>query len=524
LDTPTFPVESTSSKAAVLHEDPTSDTSSELSDGPTTTPRLEQTFYTEEDFIKMVKDYARVQGFSIRLGRVVKTKAGSLRKRDLVCSHARTTALNRQSKVARNKPLLSTGCPFRVRASFDVATGKWHVISVILNHNHRMVSSEQRHFMNSERVLPDEVKSEVLCLHRAGIQPSQIRDVLKVKFGDNASWLYDDIYNFLYKHTATSHPKELDAQNFIETLQQLQGDYPNLSFEYQLHPSTRQLQRVIWMFPEQKQAYSRFSDVVVFDNTYTTNRFKMPFGLFTGVNNHGQSVCFAGSLVDSETTESFLWLFNSFLQMVSGNSPGVLLTDDDKAMGSAINQTFVRHGTTHRLCHWHLLRNLMKNLLNVLGPRWATFLQNFHDCLRETDKDDFHTKWETMKNEYPEANRYLLKMERKVTRWAPCYSCDVFIADMATSQRAESMNSMLKHYMDANTSLNTFLQAFTSALEARAEAANFAKYKEANFALPFKTESLLEKQAYSLFTWYAFQKFQEQLVQSLSYGCTETSR
>jgi hypothetical protein len=41
------------------------------------------------------------------------------------------------------------------------------------------------------------------------------------------------------------------------------------------------------MFSEQKMNYCRFNDVVVFDNAYKTNRFGMPFGIFTGVNNHG---------------------------------------------------------------------------------------------------------------------------------------------------------------------------------------------------------------------------------------------
>jgi hypothetical protein len=517
-----------SSKTPVLQdlEDPSSDSSSETPNEPTFIPRRGQTFESEKEFRHMVTNYAIAKGFSIRRSKVVKAKDGSLRKRDLVCSRARTTALHKSKSkpTVRNKPFHSTGCQFLVRASYKDDIRKWQIISAKLNHNHNFVSSEQQQFMNSERRLPEEVKSEVLSLHRAGISPSQIRTVLKVKFGANSSWLYDDIYNFLYKHAGSSDRKELDAQIFIETLKELQGDHPNLSFKYKLHPLTQQLQRVIWMFPEQKVAYSRFSDVVVFDNTYSTNRFKMPFGVFTGVNNHGQSVCFAGSLVDSETTESFVWLFNSFLQLVSDNSPGVILTDDDKAIGSAIDQTFGKYDTTHRLCHWHLLRNVMKNLLHELGPSWSSFLEGFHECLREMDKDEFHKTWGALKQEYPAAQKYLLKLERKVMRWAPCYSCDVFMADMSTSQRGESINNMLKFYMDATTSLSTFLEAFASALEARAESEEFVKYREESFTLRFRTESPLEQQAYTLFTWYAFQKFQEQLVQSQRYGCLETSR
>jgi hypothetical protein len=515
-------VEALSSKATGSYavDEEQSDTSSEKSSG---IPYRGQTFDSEEEFVKMVKEYARLQGFTIRRSKVVKTKAGSLRKRDLVCSNARTTALKRPKGI-RNKPVMSTGCPFRVRASFDVMTGKWHVLLVKLEHNHRMVSAEKRRYMNSERTLPDEVKSEALCLHRAGITPSQIRNVLKVKFSESVCWLYDDVYNFLYQHTSSSDKKEFDAQAFIETLQGLQSDHPELTFKYQLDPATQRLQKAIWMFPEQRFAYSRFSDIVVFDNTYLTNRFKMPFGVFTGVNNHGQSVCFAGSLVDSEESESFLWLFNSFLEMVGGRSPGVILTDGDKAIRSAIEQTFLMHDTTHRLCHWHLLQNLTKMLLKALGSSWKSFFGDFHDCLKETDKDDFHRKWETLKKDYKPARSYLQKMEKTVTQWAPCYSCDVFMADMATSQRGESMNSLLKYYMDATTSLSTFLEAFASALEVRAEAEEYAKYREEHFALRFRTESPMEQQAYALFTWFAFRKFQEQLVRSQSYGCSETSR
>ena len=74
------------------------------------------------------------------------------------------------------------------------------------------------------------------------------------------------------------------------------------------------------MFPEQKMNYCRFHDVVVFDNTYKTNRFGMPFGIFTGVNNYGQSVCFAGVIMSDKTAESFIWTFTSFLKIVNKNA------------------------------------------------------------------------------------------------------------------------------------------------------------------------------------------------------------
>ena len=68
-------------------------------------------------------------------------------------------------------------------------------------------------------------------------------------------------------------------------LRYLQTDYSELAFEYQCDPTSKRLQHVIWMVPEQKIAYSRFITLI------QNQPFSMPFGIFSGVNNYGQSVC-----------------------------------------------------------------------------------------------------------------------------------------------------------------------------------------------------------------------------------------
>ena len=76
----------------------------------------------------------------------------------------------------------------------------------------------------------------------------------------------------------------------------------------------------------------------------------MPFGIFTGVNNFGQSVCFAGTLVIEKDEETFQWIFSKFIEMVNGNPPSVLLTDEDLAMTNAYMKVLNPLGTRHRLC------------------------------------------------------------------------------------------------------------------------------------------------------------------------------
>lgn len=59
-------------------------------------------------------------------------------------------------------------------------------------------------------------------------------------------------------------------------------------------------------------AYLQFWDVLVFDVTYKTNKFKMTFALFTGVNHHLQSSLFAGALLEDETTKLLFGCFPNF--------------------------------------------------------------------------------------------------------------------------------------------------------------------------------------------------------------------
>ena len=63
----------------------------------------------------------------------------------------------------------------------------------------------------------------------------------------------------------------------------------------------------------------------------SANRFDLPFGKFTEVNNYRQCVCFAEALMKSETADSFVQLFRKFLELVNYKVPNV---DNDAAIGS----------------------------------------------------------------------------------------------------------------------------------------------------------------------------------------------
>ncbi|CAG8851737.1 18835_t:CDS:2, partial [Gigaspora margarita] len=224
----------------------------------------------------------------------------SFRKRTLLCSQAgfaeskECNSNDEIPKKERNRVSQRCGCPFYIRVSLNNLNSLWQIINMDLTHNHLMVK-------------------EIIDF-LSGVDVPTICAILKEEFGDHVTWMYDDIYNFIYHLEGSGLEKrELDAEEFVKILDQFK--YADAEFFYyvDINEDTKRLERAIWIFPKQRINYSRFNDIVVYDNTYKTNHFKMAFGIFTGI-------------------------FTKFLKMVNQHAPAVILTDDDHAMANAYSK------------------------------------------------------------------------------------------------------------------------------------------------------------------------------------------
>ena len=80
--------------------------------------------------------------------------------------------------------------------------------------------------------------------------------------------------------------------------------------------------------------------MVTFDTIYMMNKYSMPFAPFVGINHYMQSILFDCALVRDEYTESFIWIFQSFLEALYGKHPKCILTNQDKVMKKVIEYDF----------------------------------------------------------------------------------------------------------------------------------------------------------------------------------------
>ncbi|XP_021749477.1 protein FAR1-RELATED SEQUENCE 5-like [Chenopodium quinoa] len=153
------------------------------------------------------------------------------------------------------------------------------------------------------------------------------------------------------------------------------------------------LQDVLWVDARSRVAYEEFGDVVVFDSTYLTNEYKLPFCNFVGVNHHGQTILFGCALLSRETSETFVWVFSNWLRCMGEKKPIGILTDQDPAMKKALKLTMKE--STHRWCIWHITQKFGKKLGKL--PNYPALHDDLENAIYDSlDCEEFESNWQTV--------------------------------------------------------------------------------------------------------------------------------
>jgi hypothetical protein len=116
-----------------------------------------------------------------------------------------------------------------------------------------------------------------------------------------------------------------DVQKTLDVFRQIRQQDPD--FQFSVEPGEQnQINSLLWINGKSREQYKCFGDVICFDTTYCTNIYKMPFGLFVGVNNHFQTTILGGVFMKHETTNSFSCVFAEFASLMGGKAPPTIFT------------------------------------------------------------------------------------------------------------------------------------------------------------------------------------------------------
>lgn len=98
-------------------------------------------------------------------------------------------------------------------------------------------------------------------------------------------------------------------------------------------------------------------------------------------------------MLSDETTTTFNWVLNQFVDCMGGQHPKVVITDGDLGMRAAINEVFPK--ALHRLCGWHLTNNAASNVPN--GEFKIQFSKLLYRYFSETE---FEERWASVIEEH----------------------------------------------------------------------------------------------------------------------------
>ena len=214
----------------------------------------------------------------------------------------------------------------------------------------------------------------------------QIMDVMvQESNGDHAEVGYvpRDLYNFSYLNKCAKII-DGDANAVLQNMRQRQLEDCEFFFDYQTNSEGR-LVNLFWCDGQSRLDYQAFGDLLIFDSTYRTNKYIMPFVPFVGLNHHRSTTIFACAVVSHETTESFKWLLCTLLVAMYQKEPKSVITDGDHAMRRAIQQ--VLPNSIHRLCTWHVERNMTHFIHHCMIPDFRELIY------KATTSSQFVRRW-----------------------------------------------------------------------------------------------------------------------------------
>lgn len=198
-----------------------------------------------------------------------------------------------------------------------------------------------------------------------------------------------------------------------------------------------------WVDGAARTAYKTYNDCISFDTTYMTN---MPRAPFVGINRHGQSIQLGCGFLRNEKIDSFVWLFEAFLDAMDGVAPVNMITDQDPEMKAAIQQVFPM--TVHRNCRWHIMKKVQDKIGNFMARR-DRLRQDFNVCVDNVvSVEQFGHKWNQMISKHQVAdNVHQQHLWGMRTCWVPVYYKDCFFPFLQTTAQSapsEGFNAVLK--------------------------------------------------------------------------------
>ncbi|KAI8552373.1 hypothetical protein RHMOL_Rhmol06G0261700 [Rhododendron molle] len=478
---------------------------------------------SEDQAYDLYNRYALGTGFSIRRDKYIyKSGTKEIKGRVFVCSKEGKSE-NLLPYEQRKTHRLDTRTECKASITFDVSDDMWVVSKFIPNHTHPLVPPEQRRFLRSGRKITESSKDLIHSMTSVGISPSRVYAYMSKEVGGVKNMVFTkrDCHNLVQTQRANMIGPG-DALSLINYFKSKLVESP-LFFHHEQLDDEGRLTNVFWTDGLSRFDYDCFGDVVIFDTTYRTNKYNMICAPFVGVNHHWKNIYFGCAFLQDETTSTFVWLFETFLEAMGSKAPKTIFTDQDHAMANAVKQVFPN--TCHRLCTWHISKNATQHIAHLYAQKG--FKDKFIYLMKYCEsEEEFESTWKEMINEWGiSENTWLKKLYELRQKWSPAFSHDTFSANIRSTQRSESTNNVFHQISGKTMTFIEFVHHYDDNITNMREEENEDDYNSSRGKpLLFLPQHEILKHASEWYTTRIFNMFQDEFKNCLMYKVVESTR
>ncbi|XP_057779700.1 protein FAR1-RELATED SEQUENCE 5-like [Salvia miltiorrhiza] len=388
----------------------------------------------------LYREYGRLSGFSVRKGnQSYFLNSSSVRAKiyhcscegypDNKCSIGKVPVCKKQS--------YRCNCKAKLRVARDDFDSRWKVTIFYNEHNHKLLDPSESYLLRSARNMSQSKKTLLLALTSNGIGVSRAYGFMENEAGGRAhiGFLRKDVYNELDRDRRKMYKvANSDVNKLIEYFTDKGLGDPSFYWKVKVGDDGR-LNNLFFRDTRCLIDYQHFGDVVSIDATYKTNKYDLVCVPIIGINHHRTNVLFAMAFLSNEKTESYEWLFSTFLESMYHREPTVIFSDQDQALMNGVDNTF--REACHRLCQWHINKNA--------GKQFGTLNHNKHfksmwyRCMNGCEnEEEFEASWKSMTEEFNLLeNRWFKNMYSLRKRWSSAFTLDKFCGGLHATSRSE---------------------------------------------------------------------------------------
>ncbi|XP_052627239.1 protein FAR-RED IMPAIRED RESPONSE 1-like [Lactuca sativa] len=401
--------------------------------------------------IKMHSEYVEIGGFDVRLSTQSRFDNKIIKKKHVISNRGGKQKKKSYDTLGtsgvmrkRNSNSRAIGCQANIIFESVYGTPDYKVFQFDELHNHPL---KKRSDLKKLRQMSYLEKEFIVRASTSKIGPTMAHK-LRASLRGGYEFVKPKVVD--YKNLRRDINKVIgykDVQMIVNTMNDLRAHYPNYSFEFNCQDDV--LDCMFWADEMEKTYYAEFGDVISFDATFRTNKYRMVFVSFTAIDHHKNSVTVGSGLLSNESIESHSWFLKAVLK-THGKEPTLVLTDQDATIKQAVE-------------------NISYDLFTNID-----FRKRFSKLVWDIDMkpDVFEVKWGLLMKEFNlEDTRWFKDMFTIRDSWIPGYFSDIPMCGlMKTTSRSE--NGWEVYIVQHNNSTSEFKNEFKVEIKAEEKEIN----------------------------------------------------